>query len=89
MAPGRALPGRNLAGTCDSAVSESVFSNTDLVTRILTGHVGVSTFVAARAVCKAWHTACSEDTTLVVAVASYAGSLTKRDFMGLLRLSSA
>ena len=86
-APGGALPRRTRAGMCGSTC-ESVLSNTDLVARILSGHVGVSTFVAARAVCKAWHAACSEDTTLVAAVACYAGSLTKRDFMGLLRLSS-
>jgi hypothetical protein len=74
---------------CDSATRESVLLNADLVACILTGNVGVSTFVSARAVCRAWRVACSEDEALLRAVVAYTGSLLKRDFMGLLRLSSS
>ena len=76
------------AAKCDPAVRESVLMNTDLLKCILTNHVAVSTFVAARAVCKVWRVACSEDEGVLLSVARQAGCLIKRDFMGMLCLSS-
>ena len=84
-----AVPRRMVrAAKWDPAMCEAL-SNPDIVRCILTGNVGLSTFVAARAVCRAWRAACAEDEELLRAVMAYTGSLTKRDFMGLLRLSSA
>ena len=83
-----AVPRRMVrAAKWDPAMCEAL-SNHDIVRCILSGNVGLSTFVAARAVCKAWRAACVEDEGLLRAVMAYTGSLTKRDFMGLLRLSS-
>lgn len=65
----------------------AVVTNADLVARILTDNVGVATYVAARGVCRAWRAACDENEELLLAVARYAGGLTKRDFMWLMRLT--
>ena len=72
---------------CDAATYESVLSNPDLLACILS-RVGVSTLVGARAVCRLWRETCTQNEQLLLAVASYAGSLLKREFMGLFRLSS-
>ena len=75
---------------CDAATYESVLSNPDLLACILghVGHVGVATFVGARAVCRLWRQTCTANKQLLLAVASYAGALLKREFVGLFRLSS-
>ena len=80
---------RNCSTSCDTHTLDQLFGNADLVARILTGSADVKTYVAARAVSKVWNEACSRDEALLRAVACSAGSLTKRDFMGLLRLQSA
>jgi len=58
----------------------------ELVAFILHGHVGISTYVAARQVCKTWASACFDE-QLLIAVAAYTDEVTRTQLRGLLRLT--
>ena len=57
----------------------------ELVTLILHGRVGISTYVAARQVCKTWASACFDE-LLLIAVAEYTGGLTRTQLQHMLHL---
>ena len=64
-----------------------VLSDADLISHILRGYVGPSTFVAASRVCKTWHHVCRSDEVLLRRVALYQGGVTKSIFCGLFAVS--
>ena len=69
---------------------DTVLSSTDLLQRVLSGNVGVTTFVMASRVCRAWRCATTGEGAsegMLVEVAGYTGGLIKRDFVGLLAIS--
>ena len=58
----------------------------EIVAFILQGRVGLSTYIAARQVCKTWASACLDD-ELLVSAAEYTGVVTRAQLRGLLHLS--
>jgi hypothetical protein len=69
------------------AAGEAVLCNPDLVSHILSGTVGPSTYFAASHVSRAWRAACRAGETLLRLVALYQGGLTKTAFTRLFALT--
>jgi len=61
---------------------------TDILRHVLINNVGPSTFVSVRRVNRAWADACADE-SLLESVARYVDGLTRTQFRGLLRLTSA
>ena len=61
----------------------AVAMDIDLVSHILRGNIGPSTFATASCVCKAWHSVCRNDPRVLRSVAMYTGGLTTTVFCGL------
>ena len=59
-----------------TAVTNEALSDPDILSYILRGNVGPSTFAVASEVCRAWRAVCRSDVTVVHAVALYQGGLT-------------
>jgi hypothetical protein len=70
------------------ALSAADACGPELVALILTGNVGVSTFVQASMVSKTWRAACRENEPLLRAVALYTAGLTTTHFCGLFGLTT-
>ena len=67
---------------------EEVLGNEDLLVHILSGNVGLRTYVIARQVNKAFQSACANSTALTRAVALHNGGLlTKKEFVGMFSLT--
>ena len=66
-----------------------VVSDPDLISLILIGNVGPSTFATASLVSKAWRGVCMSDERIVRSIAWYQGGLTKGVFTKLFALSSS
>jgi len=72
---------------CAVVTAEMIFNDCDLLVHVLSGHVGLDTFVAVRQVNRAACAICAESKALVRAVALYSGTLNKREFVGLFSLN--
>ena len=70
-----------------AALAEHVLCNSDLLAFILSGNVGLSTYVAVRQMNKASYAACADNTALVRVVALHNGGLNKNQFVGLFSLN--
>ena len=70
-----------------TSLAEEVLCNGDLLAYILSGNVGLSTYVMVRQVSKVTYAACADNTALLRAVALHDGGLTKRQFVGLFSLN--
>ena len=66
-----------------SDIVEAVLTNEDLVTQLLRGTIGPSTFAATSRVCKLWNSVCRSDETVLRMVVLYQGGVTKTVFCGL------
>ena len=69
------------------ALAERVLCNGDLLAYILSGNVGLSTYVMVRQVSKATYDVCVDNTALLRSVALHDGGLTKSQFVGLFSLN--
>ena len=67
----------------------NVVSDPDLISLILMGNVGPSSFATASLVSKAWRSVCMTDERIIRSVACYQGGLTKGTFTKLFALSSS
>lgn len=68
-------------------LAEHVLCDGDLLACILSGNVGLSTYMMVRQVNKATCDICSENKALLRAVALHDGALNKRQFVGLFSLN--
>ena len=66
-----------------------VVSDPDLISLILIGNVGPTTFATASLVSKAWRSVCMTDERIVRSVAWYQGGLTKGAFTKLFAVPSS
>tara|TARA_B100000787_G_scaffold153135_1_gene127182 strand:- start:1110 stop:1664 length:555 start_codon:yes stop_codon:yes gene_type:complete len=68
-------------------VTNEALSNPDVLTCILRGNVGPSTFAAVSEVSRGWRAVCRSDITVVRAVALYQGGLTMAKLMHLFAIT--
>lgn len=80
-------PRHSPAAPCAVVTAEMIFKDCDLLEHVLSGNVGLETFVAVRQVSRAARAICAESKALVRAVALYSGALNKRQFVGLFSLN--
>ena len=72
---------------CAVVTAEMIFNDRDLLEHVLSGNVGLETFVVVRQVNSAARAICAESKALVRAAALYRGGLNKRQFVGLFSLN--
>jgi len=70
-----------------ATAAEDVLGDRDLLECILSGNVGLCTYVLVRQLSRATRDACMENRALLRAVALHSGGLSKREFVGLFSLS--